>query len=186
MTLEQQLAALAEIGLGPDDGVTAEDFLQAFDRKKYEDRPFNLVLFVLGIEVEQGSRVRPVCSRVWNFDTECIEGTGDYVGIIMRLCRVADQPDAITDVSDFVDLDAGEAWLKYKVRGADRDWPVEVNDDWADTLALSYVMDDLECDGHRFYFVENGQAMVLYYLDARKAADLNRLSNNAVKPVLPW
>ena len=83
-----------------------------------------------------------------------------------------------------VDIDACEAWLKYKVDGTERNWPVEVNDDWADALTLNYVMDDIERDGRRFYFKDNGQAMVLFYLDERSAAELNRLSNNALKPVL--
>jgi hypothetical protein len=98
---------------------------------------------------------------------------------------VAGQPECLKEVSDFVDIDASKAWLKYKVNGSERNWPVEVNDDWADTSTLNYVMDDIQRDGRRFYFKDNGQAMVLFYLDAGTAAELNRLSNNALKPVLP-
>jgi hypothetical protein len=103
---------------------------------------------------------------------------------VKRLCKVAGHPDHLKDISDFVDLDAGKAWLKYEVNGTERNWPVEVNDDWADTLTLSYVMDDIQHDGHRFFFKDNGQAMVLFYLDPAAAAELNKLSNNALKPVL--
>lgn len=184
MTLEQQLAKLAELGLKLDDGITIDDILFSFDRNDYEERPYDLILFVLGIEVERAPWGRSVCSRVWNFDTECINSTGDYARIVKRFCEVAGQPDRLKDVSDFVDIDAGKAWLKYKVDGTDRNWPVEVNDDWADTLTLNYVMDDIERDGRRFYFKDNGQAMVLFYLDSKTAAELNRLSNNALKPVL--
>jgi hypothetical protein len=184
MTLEQQLATLADLGLQLDPGVTVDDLLHSFDRNEYEERPYDLVLFVLGIEVERAPWGRPVCSRVWNFDTECIGATGDYVQIVKRLCQVAGQPERLQAISDFVDIDSGKAWLKYEVDGKKREWPVEVNDDWADTLTLNYVMDDLEQDGGRFYFKDNGQAMVLFYLDARKAAELNRLSNDALKPVL--
>lgn len=184
MTLEQQLAKLAELGLKLDDGINVDDILFSFDRKDYEERPFDLILFVLGIEVERAPWGRLVCSRVWNFDTECITSTGDYVRIVNRFCQVAGQPDCLKDVSDFVDIDAGKAWLKYKVDGTEQNWPVEVNDDWADTLTLNYVMYDIERGGHRFYFKDNGQAMVLFYLDSKAAAELNRLSNNALKPVL--
>ena len=127
---------------------------------------------------------RSICSRVWNFDTECITSTGDYVRIVKRLCQVADQPACLEDVNDFLDMNAGEACLKYKIDGRRRNWSVEVNDDWADTLTLNYVMDDIERDGHRFYFKDNSQAMVLFYLDSKTAAELNRLSSNALKPVL--
>jgi hypothetical protein len=184
MTLEQQLAKLAELGLKLDDGVTIDDILYSFDRKDFEEQPFDLILFVLGIEVERAPWGRSVCSRVWNFDTECITSTGDYVRIVKRLCQVAGQPDRLEDVSDFVDIEAGEAWLKYKVDGTERNWSVEVNDDWADTLTVNYVMDDIERDGRRFYFKDNGQAMVLFYLDAGTAAQLNQLSNNALTPAV--
>lgn len=184
MTLEKQLAKLAELGLTLDDGITIEDILYSFDREDYEEPPFDLILFVLGIEVERAPWERSVCSRVWNFDTECITSTGDYVRIVKRLCQVAGLPDCLKDVSDFVDIDAGKAWLKYKVDDTERNWPVEVNDDWADTLTLSYVMADIERGGHRFYYKDNGQAMVLFYLDSHTAAELNRLSNDALRPVL--
>jgi hypothetical protein len=185
MRLEEQLAKLAELGLKLNEGVTVDDLLYSFDRKAYEERPFDLLLFVLGIEVERAPWDRPVCSRAWNFDTECITTTGDYTRIVRRLCEVAGQPDYLKDVSDFVDLDAGKAWLKYEVDGTARNWPVEVDNDWADTLTLSYVMDDLQHDGRRFFSKDNGQAMVLFYLDSTTAAELNRISNNALKPVIP-
>lgn len=180
MTLEQQLAKLADLGLKLDSGVTVDDILATFDREEYEEKPFDLILFALGMDVEF-EPVRPVCSRVWDFDTECIYSTGDYVRIVKRLCQVAAQPDCLTDISDFIDFDSGKAWLKYKVNGTERHWPVELDRDWADMRTLNYVMEDIERDGRRFYSKDNGQAMVLFYLDSQTAAELNRLSNNALK-----
>lgn len=185
MTLEDQLAKLQGCGIALDDGITVDDVLYSFDRSAYEEKPFDLLLFILGAEVEREPWGRPFCSRVWNFDTECIYQTGDYVKIVKRLCMVAGKPDLITDATDSVNLESGEAWLKYTVDGVSREWTVEVNDDWADTLTLSYVMDDIERDGYRFYAKENGQAQVLYYLDTKTAEDINALSNNALKAVLP-
>lgn len=185
MKLEQQLAKLAELGFKLNDGITIDDVLYSSDRDEYEQEPFDLILFVLGSEVERRPWGRAFCSRIWNFDTECINETGDYARIVKRLCEVAGRPDCLTEVSDFVDLDAGQAWLKYKVNGSQRDWPVEVSDDWADMMTLNYVMDDIQTDGGRFYFKDNGQAMILFYVDPRKAVELNRLSNNGLKPVIP-
>ncbi|MBA3530967.1 MAG: hypothetical protein H0T73_03455 [Ardenticatenales bacterium] len=65
-----------------------------------------------------------------------------------------------------------------------RDWTVEVNDDWADMLTLSYVMADIERNGKRFYFKDNGQAMILFYLDTKTAVRLNALAGDALHPVL--
>jgi hypothetical protein len=67
----------------------------------------------------------------------------------------------------------------------ERNWRVEVNDDWADMMTISYVMDDTEHDCRKFYFEDNGQAMVFYCLDPATANELNELSGNALKPVLP-
>lgn len=184
MQLEEQLASLADLGLELADGITIDDMLYSFGRDDYEVRPFNLVLFVLGIEVERPPWGRSMCRRVWNFDPECIGSTGDYVRIVQRLAEVADATSRITDLSDLVDLDAGKAWLKYKVDGAERHWNIEVNDDWADTLSIAYVMGDIQSDGKRFFFKDNGQAMVLFYLDETTAAKLNELSGNALTPVL--
>ncbi len=185
MTLEEQLAKLAALGLKLDEGISMDDLLISFDRQSYEERPFDLILFVLGSEVEREPWGRSVCSRVWNFDTECIYTSGDYTRIVKRLCDVAGRPDCLEDISDFVDVASGQAWLNYKVDGAEQQWPIEVNDDWADTLTLSYVMHDLQQAGHRFYFKDNGQAMVLFYLDPPTVAALNKLSNDALQPVIP-
>ena len=182
--LEVQLDKLAALGFKLEDGITVDDILYSFDRKDYEKEPYDLILSVLGTEVEREPWDRWICSRVWSFDTECIVQTGDYVRVVKRLCQVAGRPDCLTDISDFVDLQAGKAWLKYKVDGIERNWRVKVQDDWIDIDILTTVMKDIQRDGHRFYFRDEGQGMLLFYLDSKKAADLNRLTNNALKPVL--
>ena len=185
MKLEEQLETLARCGIHLSEGVSKDDLLYSFGREAYESKPFDVLLFMLGAEVEREPWGRAICSRVWNFDTECIHGTGDYVRILKRLCDVAGHPGLLSDVADFVDVASGEAWLKYVIDGRSQEWTVAVIDDWADTLTLAYVMDDIERDGRRFYFKDNGQAMVLYYLDAESAGEINRLSNNSLQLVAP-
>lgn len=180
MTLEQQLEALSEVGLTLNDGVTVDDLLYSFDREEFESEPFDLILFVLGIEVEREPWGRPVCSRAWNLDMECIAETGDYVQIVKRLCEVAGQPSRITDIEDFVDLESGQAWLKYSVDGQARNYTVTVNNDWADPDTIAKIMADIERDGFRFYAKDNGQASIWFYLDSDTAQKLNELTNNAL------
>ncbi len=180
MTLEQQLESLAEIGLTLNNDVSIDDLLYSFDRKDYENKPFDLILFVLGIEVEREPWGRAVCSRAWNLDMECISGTGDYVAIVKRLCEVANVSNAITDIEDSVNLETGEAWLKYVVDGQPRHFEVTVDNDWVDPETLARIMSDIERDGCRFYGKDNGQATIWYYLDAGTAEKLNALSNNAL------
>jgi hypothetical protein len=185
MTLEHQLDTLSKMGLTLDDGVTIDDLLYSFDRREYEKRPFDLLLFVLGIEVEREPWGRAICSRVWNFDTESIYGPGSYERIVKRLCRLTGDPDYLKDIRDFVDIDSGEAWLEYRLGDAVRRLRLDVNDDWADLSSMTDVMYDLERDGRRFYAKDNGQAMVLYYLDEHSANQLAQLCGDALRAVLP-
>jgi hypothetical protein len=179
-TLEEQLDALAGLGLTLNDGVTVDDLLYSFDREDYESEPFDLILFVLGIEVERAPWGRSVCSRAWNLDMERIDGTGDYVQIAKRLCEVAGQPEFLTEVEDFVDLESKKAWLKYTVDGVIHNYTVAVSNDWADPDTIAKIMEDIERDGFRFYAKDNGQASIWFYLDSCTASKLNKLTNNAL------
>lgn len=184
-TLEAQLDALAALGLRLSEDASIDDFLFAFPRKQYEGKLFDLVLNMLGSEIQRQPWGRPICPMVWDFDTECIYETGDYAHVVKRLCQVAQRPDCLKEVMDFVDIDAGQAWLKFEADGMQARLELEVNNDWADVEALVEVMAFIEDEEHRFYAKDNGQAMVLFYLDATTAAELNRLSGNALSPAVP-
>lgn len=183
MTLEQQLAKLAELGLPLDPGISIDDLPYSYSRKDYEEAPFSLLLSVLGGEADQEPWDRPICSRAWNFDTVCINTTGDYVRIVKRLCQVAGQPDCLKDVTDFVDVAEGKAWLRYTINGTEKYRPIDVNEDWADVLTLKDVMEDIESEGRRFYFKDYGKIFALFYLDSPTATELNRLSKMGLKVV---
>lgn len=183
MTLEHQLAKLADLGLHLNEGITPDDLLYSYPREAYEKEPFDLLLFMFGIEVEREPWGRRICDKVWNFDTECIGQTGDYVRIVKALCALTGEPSFLTNVQDYVDLGRAEAWLKYTIAGREQSWSVEVNNDWADTLTLTYVMSDLERNGKRFYAMDNGQAMILFFLDSQQAAELNQLSEAGLEAV---
>ena len=183
-TLEAQIAELAKLGLPLAEGVTVDDLLYSFDRSAYESKPFDMILFVLGVEVEREPWGRNFCERAWNFDTECIAGPGSYVSIVENLLRVADS-SVLTDVKDEVDLDAGRASLAYQRDGKQVQWPIEVNDDWADMMTVSYVLDHIERDGRHYWSKDNGQAMVLFFVDDDTAARLNELSGGSLTRAVP-
>ncbi|MBG0831453.1 hypothetical protein HS041_27275 [Planomonospora sp. ID67723] len=186
MTLEDQLAALARIGIALAPGRTVQELLHSFPRESYEGEPFTLLLFVLGIEVEAEPWGRRFCDRVWNFDTECVEGPGAYVEIARQLCRIAGRPDALTDVRDHVDLATGQAWIEYTAGGRRRHWSVDVVDDWADPQIVSYLMQELEADGRCFHAMDNGQASVLMLLSEEEARRLNELiGEELIVPAVP-
>jgi len=185
MKLEQQIEKLAELGITLNKDVSIEDLLYSFERDAYESRPFDLLLFIFGAEVERPPYQR-YSDDVWNFDTKCIVSTGNYVQIVQQLCTLSGDVDYLKDVTDFVNLEKGEAWLKYQVGKQFRKWTIEVNGKWVDRMTLSYLMDDIERDGKRFYYKDNGQAMILFFLDEATAATLNQWSANALELVNPF
>jgi hypothetical protein len=185
MQLETQLIKLAELGLVLNPGITIEDILYSLDRQSFEAKPFELLLFSFGIEVEREPWGRRICDRVWNFDTECIVSTGDYVDIVQNLCLLTGEPNYFTDITDCINLEEGECWLEYTIRGKRQHWTIEINDDWADMMTITYVMEDLQHDGQQFYSLDNGQAMILVYLNSETAEKLSDLCNEDLEPVIP-
>jgi hypothetical protein len=185
LKLETQLEKLAELGLVLNPGITIEDILFSYDREGFEQDPFECLLFTFGIEVEREPWGRRFCDRVWNFDTECIVSTGDYVEIVQNLCRLTGKPTYLQDITDYVDIATGECWLEYNLGDKRQHWTVEPNDDWADMMAISYVMEDLQRDGNQFYSRDNGQAMILLYLDPETASKLGDLCDEDIEPVIP-
>ena len=183
MKLEEQLRRLDALGMSLNEGVTIEDLLRADSRERYEERPFDTILFVFGAELKRASSWQPVCANVWNFDTECIYSTGDYAKIVRRLCEVSGDADFLHDVKDLFNRESRTAWLEYRTPdGVERFWTLRVNDDWADTAIIAKVMIHIERDGKRFYFKDNGQAMVLFFLDEDTAGEINGLADGALKP----
>ncbi|MEL7068505.1 MAG: hypothetical protein AAGN15_07615 [Cyanobacteria bacterium J06581_3] len=180
MRLEQQIAVLSDLGLSLNQGVTIDDLLYSFPRKAYEKDPFELILFMLGAEVEREPWGRFVCARAYNLDMECINQTGDYVHIFTQLARVADATHRITHPQDFIDFETNQAWLKYVIDGRQRHWNIELCNDWADPMVIGYVMEDIEQNGCRFYAKDNSQASIWFYLDEATATTLNQLTDNAL------
>ena len=183
MSLEAQLETLSRFGITLNRGITIDDLLFSFSRPDYEMQPFHLVLSTLGAEVERAPWGRAFSDRVWNFDTECIGGTGDYSAIVKRLSRLSGDPAHLSDVEDHVDIAAGEGRVAYTVDGTRRDLRAKIDSDWADTGVVARIMDDLERDGHRFYVKDRGQAMLLFYLTDAAAGEINTLMGGGLRPV---
>ncbi|GGU49939.1 hypothetical protein GCM10010274_43220 [Streptomyces lavendofoliae] len=182
--LEAQISRLAELGLPLAAAITVDDLLYSLPRDMFEREPYEYLLSLLGAEVEREPWGRWFCDRAWSFDTECVYGPGAYVTIARNLCRIAGRPDAFTHLRDHVDLESGEAWLEYTIGGRRQRWTVEVCDDWADTLVVSYLMDDLEQQGRRFFQRDNGQSTHLYFLDEAAAHEMNELLDDR-RPLVP-
>ncbi|MEW4453173.1 hypothetical protein AB1L30_10895 [Bremerella sp. JC817] len=184
-TLEQQLETLQKLGIGLAEGIKVDDLLISFDQASFEAEPYSLLLFVLGIEVEERPFGRRISQDVWNFDTECITGTGSYVPIVQNLASLAGQGERITEIEDFVDLEEGQAWLKYCLDGQPLTWDVEVNDDWADPMVVNYVMGDLEKPNQHFYALDNGQSAILLFLEDGITKELGKILPEPLMRAIP-
>jgi hypothetical protein len=185
MELEQQLAELAKLSIVLNPEITIEDLLCSEDREAFVASPFVLLLFLLGGEVERKPWGRRICNRVWSFDPECIATTGDYVKIVHRLCLLSGNEDRLTEIVDYIDLEEGECWLEYTIGDKRQHWTIEVNDDWADMLALSYVMEDIQDNECQFYTIDSSEVMIILYLDRSTAEKLGDLCNEDLEPLIP-
>jgi len=181
MKLEDQIEKLKTLGISLNKDVTIDDILYSFERHEYENRPFDLILFVFGIEIEREPWNRYFSKDVWNFDMKSITSTGAYVSIINKFCELSGNPNALTNITDMIDSQSQKAWVKYDFGEIRRKWEIEFNDKWADMLVTSYILNDLETSENSFYYKDNGDAMIIIYLDRKSANELNTLTNNSLK-----
>lgn len=178
MKLENQIEQLAGLGLPLNDGVTVDDLLLSWSRNEYEQKPFDLVLYTYGMEIEEQPWGRFICDRAWNFDVECIEDNGDYATIVRNFHRITGAGKRLDDLSDRVDFEAKKASLRYKIDGTPREFEIDMDDDWADPATVEAIMNDMRGEGFDFYEKDNGQASVWFYMTPDNAHALNSLAAN--------
>ena len=181
VSIEEQIKILADLGLELNKSVSVEDLLYSWDREDYESKPFDTILFVYGSEIESEPWGRNICDRVWNFDVEFIEGNGSYTEIVNRFSLVAGVSEKISEVKDMVDFETGEAWVTYKLDGEARKYDIVIDNDWADPDAVAAIMGDMAKPGYEFYYIDNGQASLWFYLTETNARELKKLSKNSLK-----
>jgi len=181
IALEEQIKALANLGLELNEGVSIEDLLYSWDRENYETKPFDTILFAYGSEVEKEPWGRNICDKVWNFDVEFIEGNGSYIKIVKRFSLVADTLDRVSELKDSVNFESGEAWVSYKIDGKFRKYDITIDNDWADPDAVAAIMQDMIKPDYQFYYIDNGQASIWFYLTQANAEKLKELSNGLLK-----
>jgi len=127
------LAELQRIGVRLAPKVDLDDFLASLDgdRKTSVDRI--RLLCVLGGEAEVGDVPR-YSDDIWHFDAECIEDDGDYARLAERFAALTKGEIQLSDLSDHVDVQSGEAWLEFTFRGCRERWEMTVDNDWMDPV----------------------------------------------------
>ncbi len=173
-SLEGQLAELAKCGIRLRRGITVADLLRDNERVDLERDAIHLLTIVgNGREAEPFD---PFCDALRHFDSECIEDHGDYACVAEMMRDLAGDVLPITDIDDYVDVEAGEARLSFVLYGDRFDWEAEVKDDWADPTIFSRFADLLDAQ-HRdvhYTFLPLGQDCLIGCCTAEELKRLNR------------
>ncbi|MBY0572263.1 MAG: hypothetical protein K2P84_01165 [Undibacterium sp.] len=111
--------------------VELEDLFSFETREAHEAEPYKDIILALGMEIER-EPYTPICDKLWLCDYERIEDHGAYVEILNRLHTMTDSILPISNISDFVDVEGGVAWLKFDFNGNRIHWDAEVDNDWLD------------------------------------------------------
>jgi hypothetical protein len=85
----------------------------------------------------------------------------------------------LTDVQDFVDLEAETVWVAFSLDGAAHRWTCKVDDDWVDPSVLTRFADLLakRNTGRRFTYLDlGGQDCILGCFTEAERSRLRRVT----------
>ena len=133
-------------------GASLEDVIASVggDRRTPVDRI--QLLCVLGGEAESGE-VQYLSHDIWHLDAECIEDHGDYVRLAERFAMLAKNDLQISDFSDSVDVESGEAWFEFNDGGRRERWTIKVDNDWMDPAFYTRFQELLKRSGSKRRFM---------------------------------
>ncbi len=154
-SIEEKLRALAECGLKLKEGFSVADLEESWGREALDDPGFDLTLVCLGM-TQESPPWTPHCDQLWHFDTECIEGPGSYIHIGKRMAEMAQGSLPLSDFEDYVDIDEGKAWLRFKCEGQPVHIDCTVDNDWVDAEVFSHFIALLaKCDPNKLFIYYN-------------------------------
>jgi len=188
--LERQIAQFEAAGLKLNPGITLDDLVHSYPASEYAGDPYRLLLFMYGSEVEREPWGRRICDSVLNFDYECIDGEGSYVRIAEDFARLAGVRNFLSDLRDDADLTKETGTLTYRARGELRTVPFRIDNDWADPNAIESILSDMQQlagDGRTFWGSDNGQSVILVFVDKPASSRLNALAEDLLEaPLKRW
>jgi hypothetical protein len=174
LTLERQIAILAECGILLPDGLSIETLVNECGLEAFEDDPFRSLIIDIGrddLEVPS--------EHFWHFDTECIYDHGDYVRIAERMRTLARGALPITNLQDHLDLDEEVAWLSFDLDGRRVRWDLQVQNDWVDSNVFTQFVKllDRRRTGRHFTCLDlGGQDCVIGCATDEELARLNTIT----------
>jgi hypothetical protein len=136
ISLEEQLELLAECGIHLRPEFSVETLLESFSREKYEERPYIGAIIRLGGELEH-EPFTPLSNNLFHLETECISENGDYGRFAERMRDLAMGELPVQNIRDHIDIENGDAWLAFDLRGEATEWHARVDKHWIDPEILS-------------------------------------------------
>jgi hypothetical protein len=157
VSLEHQIDVLRECGFDLKPDIALDTLLRSFDREVYENDPYLVAFIIMGSEIEEDA-FEPGSEKIWAYDAECIENHNDYVEKAMSLRDLADGRLPIANITDYVDIEEGEAWLAFELNGEQHKWIAIVDNDWLDGNILVRFAELLTSlnTGRRFIWLHDG------------------------------
>ncbi|RIX51390.1 hypothetical protein D3P08_15835 [Paenibacillus nanensis] len=177
ISIEEQLANLGRVGITLKENVEIRDIID-FEIGDYEECPYIHLLMSMGREREGVGDEYP-SNDVWCFDRECIEDHGDYAYGLKRIADMLVPFISVTDIQDYVDIEASEVWIAFKANGKDYCYSLSVQDDWM-SLEVFVIFSELLAESGsslRFFFTDTGNEILVVLMDRNHFRQLNGLIN---------
>ncbi|HEY1602867.1 MAG TPA: hypothetical protein VGG64_24900 [Pirellulales bacterium] len=177
MTIEEKLLALSECGLKLRGEFGVSHLIESWGREALDEPGYNLALVCLGMTQEEPPWT-PHCDNLWHFDTECVEGDGSYVCIAKRMTEMAQGSLPLSDFQDHIDVEKGEAWLRFNCQGKSIHIDCEVQDDWVDASIFGHFVRLLsQCDPGKLFLYHDlgGQDCIIGCLTKGQFNGLKKL-----------
>lgn len=174
---EEKFQRLAECGFKLRPEFSASKLIESWGREVLAGSDFKGVLVCLGSEGD-APPYTPRCDNLWHFDTECIEDHGSYKRIAQRMSDMAGESLPLTDIEDYVDIDEGKAWLRFRCKGQAVQIDCKVEDDWVDTDVFGHFIQLLaKCDPNKLfiYYDLGGQDCIIGCATRSQYAQLQRV-----------
>lgn len=184
-TLEEKIAALAEVGVVVNPERTIEEMLESYGREEYEQEGFDSLLFTLASEVESGLGAGACyTNQLYSFDTECIEDHGDYARIAMRFAEMFRDEFEIKAISDKVDCDNETAELRFECGDKRYHKAFVLTDDWLDVEVFELFIqasNDMKSQRKIGFADSDGQDIWLCVMTLSQMKAFNKLTGQSMR-----
>ena len=174
----EQLNTLLSIGIRP----KQDDFLDwvcdEWGKETVESDPYNLMLFSLGGERENGDLWERLSDDIYSFDTECVEDSNIYEVVLERLVTLSKGSYDISDLHSEVDHDNKKVTVSFAYNDIHYQWSLKYNNDWFDCDIIGKTNSLLRNNGSSnfFYTSSPDQNLIVVYTSKDAIGKLNLLS----------